>query len=352
MKTNLRLFITSLLFLFVHPLFAQLGGSQAFNFLNVANNARQVGLGGFLVSSGLDDPNAMFYNSALLTEASTNQAFLNYYDYHMTAGMTSLGYAKQVGGGIVGIGMSYMGYGQFDGFDQNGNYNGTYTANDYWFQGSYTHKVGVFSMGANLKFASSRIESFNANALMVDLNGAFIHPTKDLVVGLAIKNAGFVTKQYQPNDESELPFDTQLGVSFKPERMPIRFSVTYHHIHQFDITYTDSSLKGEKDAFGNDLYEEPSFADKLSRHFAFGGEFVLGKVLNIRAGYNVMRRREMVAQNVKGLAGMSLGAALKVKKHINFGYSVAWYHIAGPTNSLSLSVATTGWDKRKKTVIE
>ncbi|NLR89694.1 type IX secretion system protein PorQ [Flammeovirga agarivorans] len=348
-------FSLNLFILFISSItvsYAQLGGVDAFNFLTVPTNARQVGLGGFLITSGLDDPNAMFYNSALLGEESVDKVVFNYYDYHTTAGMTSLGYAKQLGGGIVGFGMAYMGYGEFDGFDQNGNYTGTYNANDYWLQGSYTYKQGVFSFSANMKFAASKIESYKANALMFDMNGAFIHPTKDLVVGLSVKNAGFVMRQYQPNDTSELPFDTQLGLSFKPERMPLRFSVTYHHIHQFDITYTDTSLKGEQDAFGNDLYKEPTFADKLSRHFAFGGEFVLGKVVNVRAGYNVMRRKEMITQGVKGMAGMSLGAALKIKKHIDFGYSVAWYHVAGPTNSLSLSIATKGWDKRKKTVIE
>ncbi|NME66441.1 type IX secretion system protein PorQ [Flammeovirga aprica] len=336
----------------INSSFAQLGGSETYSFLGVPTNARQVGLGGFLVSSGLDDPNAMFYNSALLGEKSVNKVTFNYYDYHTSAGLTSLGYAHKVGKGIVGIGMGYMSYGSFDGFDDHGISTGTYSANDFWFQGSYTRTQGVFSMSADVKFAASTIETYKSNALMFDLNGAFIHPTKDLVVGLVIKNAGFVMRDYQPNDNSELPFDTQLGISFKPERMPIRFSVTYHHLHQFDITYTDSSLKGEKDAFGNDLYSEPSFADKLSRHFSFGGEFVLGKVLNLRVGYNVMRRKEMVTQGVKGLAGMSIGASLKIKKHIDFGYSAAWYHVAGATNSLTLAVATSGWDKRKKTVIE
>lgn len=332
--------------------YAQFGGTETYNFLNVPTNARQVGLGGFLVSSGLDDPNAMFYNSSLLSENSTGKVIFNYYDYHTTAGLTSLGYAYQLGKGIIGVGMGYMGYGDFDGFDDQGNYIGVYSANDFWFQGSYTRKQGVFSFAANMKFAASTIETYKSNALMFDLNGSFVHPTKDMVVGLVIKNAGFVMRDYQPNDSSELPFDTQIGFSFKPERMPIRFSVTYHHLHQFDITYTDTSLKGEKDAFGNDLYSDPSFADKLSRHFAFGGEFVLGKVLNLRMGYNVMRRKEMITQGVKGLSGMSLGMSLKIKKHIDFGYSAAWYHVAGATNSLSLSVATSGWDKRKKTVID
>ncbi|TRX67605.1 type IX secretion system protein PorQ [Flammeovirga kamogawensis] len=353
MKQNsIFLFSITILLLSASNLFAQLGGAKTYNFLTVPTNARQVGLGGFLTSSGVNDANAMFYNSSLLGDNSVNKVIFNYYDYHTTAGLTTLGYAKKVGKGVIGFGMGYMGYGDFEGFDQNGNYTGTYNANDYWFQGSYTRKIGVFSFAANMKFAASTIESYKSNALMFDMNGSFIHPTKDLVIGLVIKNAGFVMKEYQPNDESELPFDTQLGISFKPQQMPIRFSVTYHHIHEFDITYTDTSLKGETDAFGNELYTEPSFTDKLSRHFAFGGEFVLGKVINLRAGYNVMRRKEMVTQGVKGLAGMSLGAALKIKKHIDFSYSVAWYHVAGPTNSLSLAVATSGWEKRKKTVIE
>ncbi len=114
--------------------------------------------------------------------------------------------------------------------------------------------------GVNLKFASSGIESYRASALLFDIGGLFEHPEKELAIGMTFKNVGFFLSDYTSTANSEVPFDIHLGVTFKPEHMPVRFSLTSYNLYQGDLTIFDPD---------NDILlvkEEAGRLDKVFRH--------------------------------------------------------------------------------------
>ncbi|MEH0158346.1 type IX secretion system protein PorQ [Limibacter armeniacum] len=332
--------------------YAQIGGVGTFDFLNLPSTSRQLALGGVNVTSAGVDMDMFWANPALQNEDMDRQVALNYYSYYADIGQTSLSYGQQAGkSGFWRAGMQYIGYGSMDAYDETGASLGTFQVKDFAFIVSNAHKVGPFSLGTNLKFAYSGIGDYQSTGLFMDMGGAFIHPDKDLVIGMVFKNIGFPFSEFSSTQQFRMPFDSQIGISFKPEQMPVRLSVTYHHLHEFDIAYDDPSQDGQIDAFGNEINEDVSFADKLSRHFVLGGEFVLGKVVNLRFGYNFLRRREMVLEGQGGLAGASMGAMLNVRK-FRFSYTRAWHHVAGGVNSFSLIADTRSLFTRKKKVID
>jgi hypothetical protein len=133
-----------------------------------------------------------------------------------------------------------------------------------------------------------------------------------------------------------MPFDAQLGVTFKPEHMPLRFSATAHHLYQFDIVYLDPNQRGLLDADGNEIKDKKTFGDKLARHFVVGGELLLSKNFHLRMGYNHLRRRELRMDSRSGGAGLSLGALIRIRSFA-FDYSRAFYHVGGASNYFTLT---------------
>src|SRR5690606_30809834 len=107
--------------------------------------------------------------------------------------------------------------------------------------------MGVFTLGANLKFAQSYLDSYTASAVLLDIGGIYAHPEKDFTVGMVIKNFGVVVKDYTEGSGSNLPFDVQIGTTFKPQYMPFRFSLTAYNLTRGDIAYFDSGQQGNKE---------------------------------------------------------------------------------------------------------
>lgn len=63
--------------------------------------------------------------------------------------------------------------------------------------------------------------------------------------------------------------------------MPLRFSLSAHHLRNFSLTYTDTTF-----AHQNLFTTRKTIADEIACYFVLGGEFLLSKNLVARAGYN------------------------------------------------------------------
>ena len=151
---------------------------------------------------------------------------------------------------------------------------------------------------------------------------------------ITVKNVGIRLKSFTPFDEPDLPLDVLMGVTFKPQFMPVRFSITAHHLYRYDITYLDKTIV-KKDLSGNIIENKVNSVDNIARHFVFGAELLLSKNFNILAGYNHLRSKELSQQNIGGFSGFSVGFLLK-SKFLNFSYSYAGYNTAGNLNSFGL----------------
>ncbi|MGV3587968.1 MAG: type IX secretion system protein PorQ, partial [Adhaeribacter sp.] len=202
--------------------------------------------------------------------------------------------------------------------------------------------INAFTLGITAKLAVAGMAEYKAMAVLTDIGGIFKHPVKDLTVGILLKNIGYQVKSFTGNEHEPLPFDAQLGFTYKPEHMPLRFSLTAHHLQNFNLAYTDTAFTvqpGQK--------EKKSVADEIARHLVVGGEFLLSKNFAVRAGYNHLRRRELRLENAGGSAGFSLGAMLRIKA-FQLDYARATYHVAGGSNHFSVSTSLQKIFKPKK----
>ena len=312
------------LFLLVSSgVWAQPGGQKSFEFLNVSSNARLSGLGGVNVSYLDKDVNFFQSNPALVSDSMAGWGSLGYQFYVADIGVTSFTYAHDFNSiGTLGFGVQHFGYGTISGYDQTGAPTADYSAGETVIVISKSHQVGNFRLGLNLKPAFSSIAGYRSSALLVDIGGTFVHPSKELVVGMVIKNLGVVMQEYTETGSSTLPVDIQAGITFKPEYMPLRFSFTAHQL-------VNSSLNDE--TTDNQLRQ----LDKVLRHFNFGAEILLHKKVNVLVGYNYLIHQDLKLENGGGGAGVSFGFVARTK-FFEFIFSRGGYVAGSAGYSFSL----------------
>ena len=326
---------------------AQIGGRRSFSFLELPPSAKQAALGGLNVTAGGHDVNMVAANPALLNKEMDNQLSLSYVGYLADIQQSHLAYAfhsEKYGRWAAAI--NYLHYGDFVQRDATGMELGTFQVNDYAFSLTHAREVEAFTLGVTAKVAFSSIAGNKAVGLLADAGVTFNHPEKDLTVGLAFKNVGYQVKPYDGGERQPMPFDAQLGVSYKPEHMPVRLSLTAHRLYQFDIVYLDPNAPGRLDENGNEVKEEKKLGDKLARHFVAGAEFVFSKNFQLRAGYNHLRRKELRLDTNSGGAGFSLGAMLRVRA-FELNYGSAFFHPSGATHYVTIGTNTSTFFKKK-----
>jgi hypothetical protein len=306
--------------------FAQLGGQSSYQFLNVPTNARLAGLGGVNVSLANKDVNFLFSNPALSGDSLSGMASAGHLFYVADIGQSAFAYAhsfKRIG--TISFGVQHMGYGEITGHDATGLETGSFKSGETAIVISKSHKVSNFTIGANLKPAFSNIAGFRSSALLFDIGGTFSHPKKDLTVGMAFKNLGFVLSEYSGTSNSRVPFDLQVGATFKPEHMPLRFSLTAYNI-----------------ATRGDAYDNPSDKDddlntfkKVMNHVNIGSEVLIHRNLNILIAYNFLRQQELKTINTGG-SGFSFGAILKIKA-FDLAFSRSSYSVGNGAYAFTLN---------------
>jgi hypothetical protein len=243
-------------------------------------------------------------NPALVSDSLAGFASAGYTFYVADIGQSTFTYAhpfKKIG--VISFGVQHINYGEIEGYDAAGQEIGSFTSGETAVVISKSHRVSHFTMGISIKGVFSTIAGFRSNAVMLDIGGTFRHPTQDLTAGLVFKNLGFAFSEYSETSDTEVPFDVQAGVTFKPEHMPLRFSLTAYN------------LATSGDAYDNpdDPDDNPGSIDKLMRHINFGAEILFHKNVHVLLGYNVLRRQELKNLNAGSGAGITFGAALNIK---------------------------------------
>lgn len=337
--------IAFIILLFVSPLLVQgqIGGKRSFEFVNIPSNPRLAGLGGVNVSLANEDVNLAFSNPALNGDTLSGSASFSYLDYFADVSVLSTIYQHDFGKyGSWFFGVQHINFGDIESYDATGAAIGNFGNNETLLIIGRSHQIGVFTLGGSLKFMNSNISSFSSNALAIDIGGTFQHPNKQFTAGLTFKNVGFVLSEYTETSNTKLPFDIQLGMTFKPEHMPFRFSLTGYNLRQGDISYFDPN--------GIEILEDKGSLDNALRHLNIGAELLLGKNVNLRVGYNHLIKQELKLNDTNGGAGLSFGLMFRVKA-FEFAYSRGGYHAAGGSNSFGVTANTNLFLKRTKSIL-
>lgn len=299
---------------------------KAFGFLQTPNNARLSALGGVNASLADRDINFLYYNPALSGDSLAGVAGVSYQFYIADIGQASFTYAHKFSGiGTVAFGIQHLNYGNIEGYDATGAQTSDFRSGETLLIVSKSHRQGNFRMGASMKFTFSNIGGYRANAMMLDLGGLFIHPEEDFTVGLSIRNLGVVLSDYSVSGSAKLPFEVQAGTTFKPEHMPIRFSLTAFGIGGSGAYYDRQS--GDP---------APGTLDKLLRYLNLGAEILVHRNLDLMIGYNYRIHQELKLQDAGGSSGLSFGFALRVKS-FEFVFSRSTYVVGNAGYSFTLS---------------
>jgi len=322
--------------------YTQIGGRNAYEFVNLPVSARQAALGGYLIGVPDEDISSTLINPALSNDLMHNKIAFSH-NFHF-AGIQngSVAYGRKLDrwGINTHVGVQYINYGDFRYADAIGNIGGNFSASEVAIVVGASKKVAErLYLGANLKGAFSSLESYSSNGIMADFGLNYVKDSARTVISILVRNVGAELSTYNGTAYGT-PLDIQIGLTKRLKYLPFRFAIIAHQLHRGDIRYDDPNSVGQTDIFGQPIAvnNTSNYVDNIFRHLIFNGEFLLGKSenLRLRAGYNHLRRKEMNLASFRSFAGFSLGFGIKISI-FKLDYGVAYHHAAGATNQISIS---------------
>lgn len=318
---------------------AQVGGESTYQFLNLVSSPRQAALGGKVFTNVDYDVTQGLFNPATINVEMDNQMALNYTSYlgGISYGTAAYAYTIDRRTQTFHAGITYVNYGQFDGFDEEGNSTGSFSGNETALSIGYALQIGYsdFYFGANLKLISSKLEQYTSLGAAVDLGLVYINDDLDFNAALVVRNLGSQITTYADLNEA-LPFEVAFGMSQRLENVPIRWHVTFENLQQWPIARPNPA-RVTSDLGGNQTSEKIGFLGQVIRHTILGAELFPEGGFNIRLGYNFRRAEELRIVDQRNFSGLSAGFSIKMNK-MRFSYTHAKYTSAANSNFFGLQI--------------
>ena len=262
---------------------------DSFGFLNRIYSPRISALAGAYIAQ-YGDVNSIFVNPAGLAYIENNQLCVSYVRHLLDFNGGMIGFTHPLSlWGNLSIGILAFDYGNFEQIDKYGIYTGrNFSARDMAIGISYANYLtDQFAYGITVKYILSEIDQYEAAANAIDIGflyrSAFINGAS---FGLALLNWGYNFDPYQEIKEN-LPVTLAIGISEKFSDGPITFNLSLNH------------------ALG-----ENNYPINKSLAISLGSEISLFEKLNIRLGYDIQKRKDLLLSSSDGLAGFSFGFGL------------------------------------------
>lgn len=319
--------------------FAQLGGESTYQFLNLVSSPRQAALGGKVITNIDYDVTSGLYNPATINVDMDNQLALNYSSYlgGISYGTGAYAYTWDIHVQTFHVGMTYINYGKFDGYDQNGVSTGTFTGSEAALSFGYALRIPFsdFYVGANGKLITSQLEQYNSIGGAVDVGVIYINEDLDFHAALTVRNFGTQFTTYADLHE-KLPLEVNLGLSQTLQHVPIRWHLTFENLQQWPIGVSNPA-RATTDLDGNQTQEKVGLLNEVMRHTIIGAELFPEGGFNIRFGYNFRRAEELRIVDQRNFSGLSFGIGIKMNK-MRFSYAHARYAGASNTSFFGLQI--------------
>jgi len=323
----------------IWPLYSQIGGESTYQFLNLVSSPRQAALGGKVLTFVDYDVTSALYNPATINYEMDNQLALNYSSYLGGIGYGTAAYAYTWDRRLqtFHIGMSYINYGSFDGYDVNGVPTGSFTGNEAALSFGYAYNIPFtdFYVGANLKIITSKLEQYNSIGGALDLGGLYYNERLDFYAAITVRNLGAQFKTYAGLQE-KLPLEVSFGMSQSLENVPLRWHLTFENLQEWPIGVSNPA-RATTDLEGNQTQEKVGFLNEILRHTIIGAELFPDRAFNLRFGYNFRRSEELRIENQRNFSGISFGFGLKLNK-MRFSYTHARYTSAANSSFFGLQI--------------
>lgn len=282
-----------------------------FQFLRVNQTARSAALGGSTVAM-IEDPGAMFLNPAAISTVNERKITATFNKHVLDLNSGLLSFVNPINNATWGLAVSYSSGGTFNGADVFGVPTGKdYIVSQVSVGGMYSAALDSgFYYGVGANFVSATFTEGSTSALY--LNGGIIYkiPRSRWNVGLSFLNVG--RQLSKVGDVSEpLPMDVRVGVNHRLRGLPL--------LVNFSLTR---------------LAEDHETVWERVKNFTIGGELYLGKVIEVRVGYDNAIRNAVSFTSQARMSGISAGVGIHVK-NTNIDYAATslisgvWMHRFG-----------------------
>ena len=333
-----NIFSLLLLSISLHGSCQVVGGKAAFSFLNDPANAHLAALGKYNVSVIDGDPYLTNANPALLNKKMDKAISVSYMPFMGNIVFSSVAGAYNFEKiGPVSLSITNVNYGKFIERQEDGTEIGEFSAGEYAVVLGKSYTIGVITLGADVKFLGSLIGSYRAQGWATDLGALFKHPEQDFTFGFAVKNLGKVYKKYTETSKDSLPFDVQLGASYRFKHAPLRVSLTGNHLNKWDIVYNDPNQTTKVDEKGQPIQKKTKNFERLVRHATLALEIMPVKFLDLRFSYNYLMSRELSLTDGLSSAGISFGGAIRWQ-FLEAAYTHSIVSNAGGMNTFTLNM--------------
>lgn len=295
------------LFLTVSSLSVSMASAQevgGYGFLELPVSVHAAALGGTSVSVVEPEAALADQNPSLLCPEMQQQLSLSYMNY---VADINLGYASYTGEfreqGAWQMGVRFVNYGDFDGYDEEGFSTGTFGAKDIAIQASLGYPINDrWRIGAATRAIYSKYESESAFALGVDVGLNYYNEVAGRSFSMVLSNLGGQLKSME-NRRNHLPTQLSIGVTREVEHLPFCFSLTGIHLLDWDQNYRTSN--GEEHEYSN--------GEQILNHLLWGVEWIATDNFYLAGAYNFRRQREFSGDG-GFLRGLSFGAGLNYKQ--------------------------------------
>lgn len=322
--------------------FGQIGGRSTYQFLNLVNSPRQAALGGKVITNYDWDPTQGLYNPASINPEMDNQLSLNYTNYigDVNYGTVAYAYLWDRRTQVIHAGATYVNYGAFDGYDEQGNPTSSFSGGEVALSVGYARNIPYtdFHLGANVKLISSKLEQYSSFGGAIDLAVMYVYEPWDLHIAAVARNIG---TQFTPYNEiyEPLPFELNFGISQTLQNIPIRWHFTLENMQVWNIAF-ENPARSETDLEGNTIDEKINFIDNAFRHMIFGIELFPESGFNIRLGYNVRRAEELRILEQRAFAGLNAGFSIKLNK-LRLSYTYSQFSTAANSSFFGINIDLT-----------
>ncbi|MWB96366.1 type IX secretion system protein PorQ [Flavobacterium sp. GA093] len=319
--------------------YGQIGGRYTYQFLNLTTSPRQAALGGKSITIYDADVNQVMFNPATLNVDMDNQLAMNYGSLYgeVSYGTASYAYTYDRHLQTFHAGINYVNYGNFEGYDENGQATSDFTGSEAALSFGYAYNIPYtdIHVGANAKLITSTLDTYNSFGGAIDLGFLYVDEYNDVNWAFVIRNIGTQFTTYSGIQE-KLPLEIIAGVSQELEHVPLRWHLSLENLQQWNISFSNP-VRGETNIDGTTSEEKVSFVNNALRHVVFGVELFPKRAFNIRLGYNFRRAEELRIEEQRNFSGVSLGFGLKMNR-LKFNYSYSRYTLAANTSLFGLII--------------
>lgn len=310
-----------------------------YQFLNLGVSPRQVALGGKVITNYDYDPTQGLFNPASINWEMDNQLSVNYNNYlgDVNYGTAAYAYLWDRRTQVLHMGVTYINYGKFDGYDEQGNPTDTFSGGEVALSVGHARNLAFtnFHFGANVKLISSKLEQYQSFGVALDLGIMYVYEDWDLNISVVARNVGTQITPYE-NTYEKLPFEVIAGISQTLQNIPIRWHLTFENAHRWNVAFANPN-RDETDLEGNSTSEKVTFIDDLFRHAIVGIEIFPESGFNLRLGYNFRRGEELRILEQRSFAGLSGGFSIRLNR-VRLSYTYSKYNSAAASSYFGLNL--------------